>query len=106
VTLGGNPLRVRRGLEPGPLRGLLEVNGAGRSPPVTVSLAPQRQIRISAETQRELVDLFWDGAFKTELARSYGVHAENKRAITCRHMTRATTSPLAWRPVQPVGWLT
>ncbi len=41
----------------------------------------QRQVRLSDEQKAELVQRHRDGAFKKELARSYGIHVETVRAI-------------------------
>jgi hypothetical protein len=41
------------------------------------------------KSQAELVERHRDSAFKKELARAHGVHAETVRAITRRHAHRA-----------------
>jgi DNA-directed RNA polymerase specialized sigma24 family protein len=46
---------------------------------------PQKQVRLSAAQQAELVQRHRDGAFKRELARAYGIHVETVRAIVKRH---------------------
>lgn len=47
----------------------------------------QKQVRLSRQQREELVELHRKGAFKKELARTYGIHVETVRAIVRRHST-------------------
>lgn len=47
--------------------------------------AQQKQIRLSAEQQRELVDCYREGALQRELATSYGIERRTVGVIIKRH---------------------